>query len=520
MRRRLACLVALLGLFPLGAQAVLNTHDARPAATLLLPYFEVDPIPNFPESPSVELVGVPKTVLTVGNASQFSLLTRVTLWTDFGIPTLSFHLSLTGFDVETIDLKQTFDGILPQSAGGGMSCPDPLATRLPPTDIIGLRNAHSGQPSSLFGNLCGSRDFGDGALRGFVTVDVVTDCDDTLLPNDADYSTILGSSNALWGDWESFDPIEKFSDAGTMVHIEASPAVPDSYTFYGRFNAFNGTDDREALGNVWGIRFANGVLDGGTALRVWREPRAVPVPVACPVGAPPASQPGDAHGILAFDESEDVVSITTQPLPLVTQRVQVNGPALPVPFDFGWLLLNLNSGPGLTTNELKQSSVSAVSDALGRFSAGNDAFRMAHPVTAVNRNSDPDPGDNAPPYPAVAVTKQVSGTFQVGQNITYTVTVTRTGPGTRDCDLTDVLPAQLSLVSANASSGMVNADTMTNTVTWNGLLNDATPSATVTIIATINMNGFIANTAMTQFDVDGDGSSDGSVSATRSFGVP
>jgi uncharacterized repeat protein (TIGR01451 family) len=129
-------------------------------------------------------------------------------------------------------------------------------------------------------------------------------------------------------------------------------------------------------------------------------------------------------------------------------------------------------------------------------------------------------GGNAPLFPGVSVTKQVAGTFQVGQSITYTVTVTRNGPGQRDCNLTDVLPAALSLQSANASSGMANADTMTNTVTWTGTLNDATPMATITIGATIIASGAVPNTASVDFDVDGDNVNDGTASASRFFGVP
>jgi hypothetical protein len=222
MRPRLACLIVSLCLFPLAAQAVLNTHDARPAATLLLPDFEVDPIPNFPESPSgTQLVGVPKTVFTVGNAGPAPIIARVTLWTDFGIPTVSFHLFLTGFDIETIDLKQAFDGIFPGLGPG--NCASGIATRLPASDIIGLRNAHSGQPSSLLGNLCGSRDFGDGALRGFVTVDAVTECNDTLLPNEPAYSSILAASNVLRGHCDFIDPTQNSSVSGSLVHVETGP---------------------------------------------------------------------------------------------------------------------------------------------------------------------------------------------------------------------------------------------------------------------------------------------------------
>jgi uncharacterized repeat protein (TIGR01451 family) len=523
MRFRFALLIAWVGLLPVCSGAVLNTHDARPAATLLLPYFEVDSIPNFPESAlASELVGVKKTVFTIGNASAPPMLARVTLWTDLGIPTLSFDIFLTGYDLESIDLKQTFDGILPPSKVGGMSgCLPLLSTRMAPADIIGLRNAHSGQASSLLGNLCGSRDYGDGALRGFVTVDAVNQCDDTLLPNQAGYSAILDPSNSLWGVWQFFDPAHNLSDSAPLTAIEAGSFAAGDYTFYGRFNAFDGSDNREALGNVWGTTFTDGgVFDGGTSVRVWREPRSVPVPVACPAASVPAYAPGLAREVNVFDDSEQVVSLNTAQLafPLATQRVRINGPALPVPFASGWLYLNLDSAPGTTKAELKQSYVSAVRDALGRFSLGNEAFRMNHPSAP---NPDTTLAVGLPVYPGLTVTKAVSGTLAVGQQIHFTVTVTRTGPGIRNCQLSDVLPsARLSLVSASASSGTAGANLMTNTATWTGTLNDAMPSATIDIVATITASGFVINTAHVDFDNTGDNVADGSAEGRRTFTVP
>ncbi|HEY0781016.1 MAG TPA: hypothetical protein VGE98_01065, partial [Thermoanaerobaculia bacterium] len=63
----------------------------QPAATLLLPYFEVD----------LDAPNGATTIVSINNASPKSELARVVLWTDWGIPTLAFDVYLTGYDVQT-----------------------------------------------------------------------------------------------------------------------------------------------------------------------------------------------------------------------------------------------------------------------------------------------------------------------------------------------------------------------------------------------------------------------------------
>ena len=58
----------------------------QPAATLLIPYFEVD----------LGKPGGATTLLSVNNASAKPAIARVVLWTDWGVPTLAF-------DVEEFD---------------------------------------------------------------------------------------------------------------------------------------------------------------------------------------------------------------------------------------------------------------------------------------------------------------------------------------------------------------------------------------------------------------------------------
>jgi len=116
----------------------------------------------------------------------------------------------------------------------------------------------------------------------------------------------------------------------------------------------------------------------------------------------------------------------------------------------------------------------------------------------------------------VTATKTASGTFVVGSTVTYTIILGNAGPGPQGDnpgnELTDVLPATLALISANASSGTAVASVPTNTVTWNGSI-PAGGSVTITITATIlpAANGAsVSNQATAAFDADGNGSNESS----------
>ncbi|MDO8390584.1 MAG: proprotein convertase P-domain-containing protein [Actinomycetota bacterium] len=114
----------------------------------------------------------------------------------------------------------------------------------------------------------------------------------------------------------------------------------------------------------------------------------------------------------------------------------------------------------------------------------------------------------------VTATKTVSGAYEEGGTVTYTVTCTNDGNATvadnPGNEFTDVLPAGLTLVSASATAGTATATVGTNTVTWNGSL-AATESITITITATVNagtQNSTISNQGTVSFDSDIDGTND------------
>lgn len=122
----------------------------------------------------------------------------------------------------------------------------------------------------------------------------------------------------------------------------------------------------------------------------------------------------------------------------------------------------------------------------------------------------------AQPQPAaLSATKTVSGQTQPGGLVVYTIVVTNGGPGAQPdnpgAELTDVLPPELILTGASATSGNATATIATNTVTWNGAL-AAGASTTITIQATIAPDTapgtVISNQAIVSFDTNEDGLND------------
>lgn len=359
-------LSAALALISGSAPAKVGTLDNVPAATLLLPYFEVD---------TVAANGT-RTVFTIGNRAATEQLAHVTLWTDRGVPTLRFDVRLPPSGVKEIDLLALFTaGTVPSSTAGGFaSC----AATLPPanlnaTDLTGLRNAHTGLASSLLSNQCGGVARGDGIARGYITVDVVRACS-TAVPGDPGYFVFGGSGtatndNVLWGEYSIANPAQNTAWGDTVVHIEASatdpttdgvpnlpfggaPATVPDYTFYGRRIGVGAADNREALPQEW---FAAYAFDGPfTSTRgvVWRDPGVV-TPFAC--ASPPAGL-----GTRAIDifNNQERVTTARNVLPLVpyaTQTVDLRADPINVPYDNGMLHYNLGlltaSAPYDTRNQ-------------------------------------------------------------------------------------------------------------------------------------------------------------------------
>src|SRR4051795_268479 len=239
-----------------------------PAATLLLPYFEVD-LTN----------RIQDTLFTITNVTRYPQIAHATVWTDWSFPVLEFNIYLTGYDVQGISMQQVLTGIVAQNKGTGpTTAQSPLGalsagfTTNPNFAGGGASINCSNQAGSLNSGLVlavrnalttGVYDPGGAAACpnpvggqhanaiGYITIDVVSNCTNRL-PNDPLYYTQdLLFDNVLIGDYQQLGPAPAGTtafnfDAGNnaMVHIRAVPeggvvglkaAAGLPYTFYDRY---------------------------------------------------------------------------------------------------------------------------------------------------------------------------------------------------------------------------------------------------------------------------------------------
>ncbi|HEX3530213.1 MAG TPA: hypothetical protein VH988_24395 [Thermoanaerobaculia bacterium] len=434
--KKIALCLALTSLLALGGSAIaeIGTIDAVPAATLLLPYFEVDLAnPN----------GI-TTLFSVNNASATAVVAHVTVWTDQSIPTLDFDIYLTGYDVQTINIRDIFNGNLPRTADAGSDPGDkispkgslsqdinfpgstgPCANPYPATGALSasliahIRAAHTGVFDSLYGG-CSGAAYGDNIARGYITVDTVNSCN-LSFPSDAGYFTTLATNqNVLWGDFFWINPGQNFATGTTLVHIEACPTpsvgngaghcpfsfAAGNYTFYGRYNSVAGQDQREPLATTFASRYINGgTFSGGTDLIVWRDSKTRPVGAngthSC--STVPSWFPLNQSDVVSFDETENPTNLCFQSdnvspptggtqtcFPLETQRVHLAGgnvigadPGPPAPF--GWIYLNLNQtlASGDPYPGRAQAWVITSMSASGLYEVGYDAIALDNATSSV-----------------------------------------------------------------------------------------------------------------------------------------
>jgi len=424
-------LLCLLGLVSGPASAVIGTIDDVPGSTLLLPYFEVDL-----DNPN----GV-TTLFSINNASASATLAHVTVWSTWSIPVIDWDVYLTGFDVQTVNLRDIFiQGILPRTASAGQDPTDTISPHGPISQDINFASCTGFLPYNIpavstsfrthlqalltgkrspIDNTCAGTNYGDNIARGYVTVDVTNACS-LLFPSSTGYFVsggggIAGNRNIIWGDYFYVNPGENFAQGETLVHIEAAPGIgvsatqgnygpllttPGEYTFYGRYVGGTAIDNREPTATTFAARYVSGGgFTGGTSLLVWRDSK-FPPGASCTTGP----NFGDLfeQQIVVFDEFENPLTVVTggpsgEPVPGTqctfcdeTQRVEVGGDGITTNADFGWIYLNLNHattldatlGPGYIN--IAQAWVTDVMDAEGRFSVGFDAIQLDNANTAIS----------------------------------------------------------------------------------------------------------------------------------------
>lgn len=347
-------LVLCLGAAALHAASVHNDDSCDiavlPAATLLLPYFEVD----F-RAPS----GVRETtVFTITNTTNLPQAVQVTLWTDYDYPVLAFNIFLTGYDVQSINL---YDVI-----ARGRIAPD----------------AGTGFDISWVGELSGD-----------------------------DYNQIM-FDNPVLAEATCVDLPMQLPAAPAVRQSNPDYAVSFERTFYARFQsaAAPKLDGRQPLPATFAARWISGGPAGfQTLYKIWREGRA---PSGTPCSAYPAKAALNFVEMVRFDEEEnpetsapDIIICT--PIPFnptlhVTSLTQVDDESVFPPSTAsavgGWLYMNLDY---CNRDEIAgQNWVVTSMRAEGRFSVDIDTMALGNgcsaPITATEATGGLAPLGPAP----------------------------------------------------------------------------------------------------------------------------
>jgi len=286
-------LVLLAALAAPAAKAEIGTMDNVPAATLLIPYFEVD----------LDNANGRNTVISLSDTSASAMLLNVTIWSNAGVAVKNFNIYLTGYDVTNFDMRTVLNGTLPMSASDGQDPTDVVSPQgqvsqdinfascsgvlpyaaLSAFEVADLRAMLTGRASTVrFPGQCVGTNSGDNVARGYVTIDTVNSCGISN-PSSGNYfaNTVATGQNTMLGDYMLVDPSQGAMSLEAAVAIEADALNPETsvageYTFYGRNVAWNATDYREPLATTWVVQ---GEYGSSKAL-IWRDPKTTPAAFA------------------------------------------------------------------------------------------------------------------------------------------------------------------------------------------------------------------------------------------------
>lgn len=249
------------------------TTGPLPAATLLFPYFEVDT-----DDPAGKT-----TLISIRNVSEEPALVNVVVWSRCTVPVLDFPLLLKGRAVQSLDLRRLLvEGKVPATGADFAGpefpgCSRPLAVpELDGAALGALRATLVGHTASPACEAAAS--LVAGPVVGFVTVDALNDCSDTLhTPLDEGYFAAGGNglasdANVLSGD----SMLLEGRHTSTAVAIDAVSVVADAARFAAGFpqSFYAGfSSDRLPLDSGYNSRFLNGAGPGTTTdFIVWLNP--------------------------------------------------------------------------------------------------------------------------------------------------------------------------------------------------------------------------------------------------------
>ena len=388
-----------------------------PAATLLLPYFEVDL-----EDPQGET-----TIFTVTNVSPEDRIARVTLWTDYAFPVITFNIYLTGYDVQSINLYDVIArGFIAPDEGTGtqvtkrgpfsdrnfeldLGACARLVGRLPASYVERMQIAFTEGVVPTLGDTAGCNNVGnehENAI-GYATIDVVRNCEENQPTSLAYWTEDIAWDNVLIGEYSQIHSAENLAQSSTLVHIRAIPeggtaeqrrAVQRTYdagfprTFYSRYQPANAPklDGRQPLPSVFAVRWI--ALDEfDTLLKIWREG---------PTGRDTPCHEWDRNvrtwtETVRFDEHEnvwaDIPWRPPYPVPEIpwlpaTSMISVSDPFVIPPHTNGarggWIYINLDDDGPMADGEAAQNWVISSMRAGGRYSVDIDAAALGNGCSA------------------------------------------------------------------------------------------------------------------------------------------
>jgi len=386
------------------------------AATLLLPYFEVE----F-DRPANEALN---TVFSVVNTSSSPQIARVTIWTDWGFPAAFFSMYFTGYDAHSVSMYDILArGFYPVTSSSSPTGPmsghrnrnfysetwcDRAGGSLGPEGTYRLQQMLStgvrDDPHCRVGGVHRN-------AVGYVTVDVVNSCSIDPVTSDTYWNEVLLFDNVFTGDYERINPKSttgNYAGGNPLVHIRAvpeggvagsAPAAMLPTTFYDRYTPRNARhiDRRQPLPTVFAARFINGGPDSfQTNFAIWREGVVGRGTSECEY-AKNAALPIFTPMVVRFDEHENAVATTGcdengcgYPRTGTTSLISAASPMLPPSASgdvSGWIWFNLDNGAGsgaaspYSTKRPSQNWIIIQMYAEGRYAVDFDATTMANGCT-------------------------------------------------------------------------------------------------------------------------------------------
>ena len=277
MKKTFLTCMAVVALLAIAASAgaITCTIDQRPAATLLIPYFQA----TFNADGTIlgSGTGALDTLVTIGNASSAPMLAHVNVFNERTELVLDFNIALTGFDIQSFSVASVLRGNLPVTPINISHVPEvkdgvqvtitgdvcqrnasapvyPSAggyLRVRPTSpATGLDNslATVSYPAGPFPtaflfqvldsldttkdtNTCGGGvdNIIANPIHGYITIDHANYCN-LSNPSDPAYYTndAIGMENNLWGDYIYISGAGVGTEGFAAVAIEADASLSDT----------------------------------------------------------------------------------------------------------------------------------------------------------------------------------------------------------------------------------------------------------------------------------------------------